>query len=125
MAVSGLATQIRQSNVLAKSQTRREIVRADQQLLSTVIGYPEIYDAVVKDEITRSEKIRLQEWLFILMRNREFDWLQWRDGLIDDETFDSYKGVIPAVIGSPRGRRWWAAYHGLFSSRFVTGHWAF
>lgn len=34
--------------------------------------------------------------------------MQWRNGVLDEDSWNAYKQVIPTVmLGSPRARRWW------------------
>lgn len=54
------------------------------------------------------------------MRQREYEWLAWREGTIDTAMFEAYSGVVPTILGTERTRAWWAHYsHGFFASGFV------
>ena len=41
------------------------------------------------------------------LRNREFEYFQYQNGLLDEETWLSYRQVILINHSSPLGRRWW------------------
>jgi hypothetical protein len=114
-----LATQIRLSNTLALTQTRRDMLHAVQQELYKIVDYPEIFDAFHKETLTREEKIRLNEWLIADLRGREFEWMQHRDGSIDQGTFESYKAAVTVNLGTPRTRNWWQVNRPLFDPKFA------
>jgi len=115
-----LSVQIKQSNNLSKSNTRRDMVRSDQSQLYKIIDFPDIYDSFYKEDITRAEKVRLHEWLVANMRNREFDWFQRKNGLIDVEVFESYRKITQIVLAPPRARRWWNVHRASFDPDFAT-----
>jgi hypothetical protein len=66
-----LAAQVRQGNVLAKSQAR------------------------------------LALFFIAFLRQREWEWYQFQDGIISKDVYQAYHEVIPVHIGTPRGRKWW------------------
>jgi hypothetical protein len=59
-------------------------------------------------------------WLTAGLRQREFDWMQYKDGVIDEETYHAYSGVIPILLGTEATRRWWAGVGSSgFSQEFI------
>lgn len=114
-----LATQIRLSNTLALAQTRRDMLHSTQQELYKIVDHPDIFDSFHKENLTREEKIRLNEWLIADMRGREFEWMQHRDGTIDKATFDSYKAAVTVNLGTPRTRDWWQINRPQFDPTFA------
>ena len=103
-----LAIQVRQSNVLSRAQTRQSMIQmAREEILGVT---PEIYRAFIADEVSDEDKIRLHQWLMAMMRQREYEWLTRRDGIIDKEMVDAYAGVIPMLLGPDRARRWWECH---------------
>jgi len=115
-----LAIQVRQSNALSRAQTRQSMIQmAREEILGVT---PEIYMAFISDDVADEDKIKLHQWLMAMMRQREYEWLTRRDGVIDKEMVDAYAGVIPMLLGPDRARRWWAC-HGnehAFAQGFVT-----
>jgi hypothetical protein len=115
-----LAIQVRQSNAVSRAQTRQSMIQlAREEILSIT---PEVYMAFISEEVTDEDKIRLHQWLMAMMRQREYEWLSRRDGVIDQEMVDAYAAVIPMLLGPDRARRWWT-YHGTehaFAPGFVS-----
>ncbi len=114
-----LATQIRLSNTLTLTQTRRDMLYATQQELYKIVDHTDIFDSFQKDTLTREEKIRLNEWLIADLRGREFEWMQHRDGTIDKDTFQSYKAAVMVNLGTPRTREWWQVNRRYYDPKFA------
>jgi hypothetical protein len=41
------------------------------------------------------------------MRQREWEWFQFKDGVIRKEVYEAYHEVIALHLGIPRTRQWW------------------
>ena len=98
--------QVKQSNILAQGQTRRDMMELGQNELHTLLDDPTIWDLMTKDEITHEERVKLQVWLVATMRLREFEWSQYRFGIVDDDTYAAHKEIITIVLGTTRSRGW-------------------
>ena len=115
-----LAIQIRQMNIMSHAQSREAGVLSVQQELFKIVDYPEIFEAFCKDELTLTEKIRLNEWLLAALKQREYMWAQFRNGILDRETFESYAEVIRIILGTKRTAQWWEFNKGgQFDPEFV------
>jgi hypothetical protein len=54
------------------------------------------------------------------MRQREWEWFQYRDGVIDKDLYQAYRAVIGLHLGIPRTRRWWSTVGRIgFNGDFV------
>ena len=53
------------------------------------------------------EKTKLIFWMIGQMRAREYEWLQYKSGAMDKESWESYRGVIYFVLGTERARALW------------------
>ena len=116
-----LSTQVRQSNVLARAQTSQSMIQMARQEILLVGEPPEIYTAFTKDEISVQEKIKLNQWLIAAIRQREYEWLASKEGVIDSAIFEAYARVIPILLGTARTRRWWKFYgRTLYDLGFVS-----
>ena len=72
------------------------------------IDDPSITYAVVKEgSLTEEEQLRLGLFLTQFMRQREWEWFQLHDGVIDKEVYESYRDVIAIFLGPERTRKWW------------------
>ena len=114
-----LASQVRQSNILARNQARQTWMQLDQADLHKIVDNPSVNLSFVEQEISVEDKIRLMEWLGGALRAREFQWFQYQDGIIDEAYFRTHAGVITIVLGTERTRRWWAHAKGHFDPGFV------
>ncbi|MEH6584868.1 MAG: hypothetical protein V7754_23320 [Halioglobus sp.] len=104
-----LTTQVRQANKLARGQTRQRMVeQAQHEVYQGMVIDPSIMRSLYKTEpLCEDEWIRLSGWLLAAMRQREYEWFQYKDGNIDEELWIAYRGVMKIHLGSARTRKWW------------------
>jgi hypothetical protein len=100
-----LAVQMRQNTATVQASTRQAILQEDQALGYRVLDEPEILLLRYKPELTDEEKIRLSMYLTTFFRLRESNWRQYRNGVLDEATWNSYKGSIRA-FASASVRTW-------------------
>jgi hypothetical protein len=58
-------------------------------------------------------------WMIGQMRAREYEWLQYKSGAMDKESWESYRGVIYFVLGTERARALWGLTAGYFNTGFT------
>ena len=103
-----LAAQVRQGNVFAKLQARQRMIEQTESELYTQMTDPSITYASVKEGLlTEEEQARLSLFLISFLRQREWEWFQYQDGVLDEAAYHSYREVIPIHLGTPRARKWW------------------
>ena len=104
-----LATQVRQSNKLARAQTRERMTnQAADEVYKGFVEDPSILRSLYKSEpLSEDEWIRLSGWLLAAMRQREYEFFQMKDGNIEKEVWEAYRGLITIHLGSDRTRKWW------------------
>ena len=106
-----LAVEIQQGAEATQAQTRQDIMASDQQLLELYINNPNLGRAWWQTEdLTDDEKIRLSYTLISLVRMRESNWFQFRNGTLDAEAWDSYRMTLIVVLSATHTRRWWENY---------------
>jgi len=106
-----LTIQVRQGNALGRAQTRQRMVEQAERELLRLVEDPVIFKCFLKeDPLTEEEKIKLAFWLTASLRQREYEWFQYRDGKIDRQTWESYRSVIPTHLGTARTREWWGSF---------------
>jgi len=118
-----LAIQTQQSADSIQANTRQAILDADQQFLIKVMDNPEIYTSQYKPALTDDEKVRLGAYLILFVRMRENNWLQYRNGVLDEVTWDTYRSSIVQVLSGSTSRGWWQNYavsRRAFDSEFVS-----
>ena len=105
-----LAIEIQQNSDATEAETRQAMLASDQQFLQLFVDKPELYLNWYKPDLTDAEKTQLSYFLVTHFRMRENNWFQYRNGILDDATWKSYSASIPAVLSSPRTRRWWTNF---------------
>lgn len=114
-----LSVQVKQSNILARAQTRKDMLNTANHELEMKINHTDIWKAFVQESVTLDQRIQLNIWLINHMRNREFEWFQKQEETIDDGTFYSYANAIAFAPGTKRTRKWWEFSKEQFHPEFV------
>ena len=115
-----LTIQVRQGAQQLRSESRQAQLTNDQTGVYKYLEFPELGRIFSQPETpTKEEKTKLIFWMIGQMRAREHEWLQYRNGALDKETWESYRGVIYFVLGTERGRELWALCKSYFNAGFV------
>lgn len=116
-----LSIQVRQGNRLMRAQARQRMVEQTERELYAQMSDPSITYANVKEgELSEEEQAKLALFLIAFMRQREWEWFNFHDGVISEDVYKTYHDVIPIHLGTRRGRKWWAAIgQSAFDSAFV------
>jgi hypothetical protein len=115
-----LAIQVKQGAQLLRSESRQVSLSTDQGGVYKFIEFPELgrsFSAAEKPSF--EEKTQLMFWLIAQMRAREHEWLQYRSGALDGDTWLSYRDVIYFVLGTARTRALWELCAPYFNRGFV------
>lgn len=115
-----LAMQVHQGAQQMRSEGRQAQLTYDQTGVYKFVDFPELGRIFSQVETpTYEEKTKLLFWMIGQMRAREYEWLQYRNGAITEESWQTYQGVIYFVLGTPRGRALWALCRDYFNTDFV------
>lgn len=102
-----LSRQVRQGNILARYQARQNMMEKDLETLNTQISNLDITRAFMKENPTEEELFKLSLFLTIMVRQREWEWFQYNDGVIDEDVYRTYHELIAIMFGTPTTRKWW------------------
>jgi len=103
-----LASQIRQSNELLRSESRQALVTNDVTSLSANLEHTEVFAKYVAGvNLSPEEQLKISFMFALDLRNREFEYFQYKHGLLDEETWLAYRHVILINHSSELGRKWW------------------
>lgn len=103
-----LSRQVKQGNLLAKAHARQRMVEQTNEELYVLANDPNLRECFLKaTELSREEQGKLHFFLIAAMRQREWEWFQHRDGVIDEAVAKAYFGIIALHLGIPRTRYWW------------------
>ena len=117
-----LAMQVRQNTNALHAQTRQSLLSAGQTELFAMMENPDIMLAEMKTEpLTTQEHIRLGFWIAAAMRAREFAWLQYQNGVIDEVQWHTEALAIQNLLLPPVSRAWWESVgRRIFSAEFAS-----
>lgn len=115
-----LALQVHQGARQMRSEARQAQLTYDQTGVYKFVDFPELGLIMSKAEPPSfEEKTKLVFWMIGQMRAREYEWLQYKNGAITKESWETYRGVIFFVLGTERGRALWEVTKGYFNADFV------
>ena len=110
-----LGLEIRQNTNALYAESRQSVLTAAQSELFEVVRDPDLVLAVLEEEpLSAANQVKLGAWLTAAMRAREFSWLQYRDGIIDEAQWETEVAIVLWLLDAPRTRDWWEN-----SGRFV------
>ena len=98
-----LAIQVHQGARQMRSEARQAQLTYDQTGVYKFVDFPELGRIFSQAETPNFEqKTRLFFWMIGQMRAREYEWLQYQNGAITKESWETYRGVIYFVLGTAR-----------------------
>jgi len=115
-----LATQTEQSTAATEAAVRQEVLATDQELIFKIIEYPALNR---RTNLTDEERVQVSAQITAMVRTRENYWLQRRNGVLDDETWISYRNSLASVVfASEYGRAVWREFvaRGSFDEGFTS-----
>ena len=59
------------------------------------------------DDLSDDDLVRIAANLVALVRVKENQWLQFQNGVIDAQTWATYRAAIPMVLSTGFCRSWW------------------
>lgn len=103
-----LSRQVKQANLLAKSQARQRMAEQAQEEIYQWMNNPDLPKSFLPAANLPAEaQVKLHFFLLAAMRQREWEWFQYKDGVIDKDVYQAYHGVIALHLGVARTRNWW------------------
>lgn len=103
-----LAIEIHQNTVAIKAEARTTLWEMHIGIIDHMIQYPEIrFTWSQQEPLTDEQRVRLSIWLFKFVGHREFMWLQYRDGIVDEQTWETLLSDLDQLWLHPRIRSWW------------------
>jgi hypothetical protein len=115
-----LAIQTTQNTRAIEATSRQATLARDVEALYLNVANPRLFLNLVNRNMTDEEKAQLSSFLFAFTRLREANYLDWKSGAMDDETWQSYLSAITGPFIYEQPRKWWAHYRGSgFDPGFV------
>ena len=116
-----LAVEIRQNTNAQYAESRQAVLSASREEILLTIDDPGLILALTNSSpLTPEQNVRVDGFLSVMLRAREFAWLQHRDGTIDDTQWNTELNVLVAFFDADRTRLWWQVIgRSVFSQEFV------
>ena len=103
-----LAIEIRQNNELLRSESRQALITNDVASLAANFQNADVFAKLVADsDMTAEDQLRLSFMFALDLRNREFEYFQYINGLLDEQTWLAYRHVILINHSTGLGHTWW------------------
>lgn len=103
-----LAAQVRQNNELLRSGSRQALVTNDVTSLSANFQNADVFARYIAEEkLSAEDQLRLSFMFALDLRNREFEYFQYTNGLLDEQTWLAYRHVVLINHSTGPGRAWW------------------
>ena len=114
-----LSIQTQQTNNALLANSRQATMAADVEMVSALISNPEAWANAMQTDIELSfvEQRQVINVLAGLLRIREFAWFQFKNGIMDEATFNSY--LAPAVRWLRNIFNSWESLSADFDPEFV------
>ena len=116
------AVQTQQNTTAIQASIRQAVLTDDRELLLSQIEFPIVVTGRSGgDDLTDDYPVRVAANLVAFVRVKENQWLQFQNGVIDDQTWSTYKAAIPMVLSTEFCRSWWRnrSGEGEFNEGFV------
>lgn len=103
-----LSIQTQQNTAAIQANTRQTMITTDLEALKAGMDYPSaLVHMRTSENISDEEKNRIVTWLIMLVRTREYQWFQYKNGLLDKQAWEAYLSGISSNLSFPRTRKWW------------------
>lgn len=112
------------------------MMEQDLTSLRTQIENTDLHYSLIKENPTEEGQLKLHLFLTIIMRQREWEWFQFNDGVIDEDVYRTYHEVNAIILGTANTRKWWETVgrrgqnhefakevDTLLANRELTGYW--
>ena len=119
-----LVVELNQNRDMMRAQTRNELARGLNEVLSFTINDAELADLSVRsnngDQLTAAEAMRLRSRDELSFRYWENVHYQYRQDLYDESEFSRHRDTMNSVLSrNPRLVRYWCSERMLYSIPFM------
>ena len=116
-----LAIEITQNTDAIEGQTRQAVLDSAQAELTLLLDNPDLVRSLASlERLSETDSIRLDSYLSLSLRSREFSWLQYKSGSIDEAQWATEEVVLIGILDSETARLWWQRIgRDVFGEEFV------
>ena len=107
-----LAVQIRQNTRVVRGSTLDAITAHQQSELRWSSEMPEVFEKAMDDPeaLNFAESWKLSEWTTAAFIARQNEYVQYRQGLLEEEVWQASENIIRLLLGIEWFRKWWQDY---------------
>jgi hypothetical protein len=103
-----LALENRQNTAALKANSRQSMISNDLAGLHYVAENTDVIaSAVDSSSLTPEQQCRMHYVWTYFFRLREHEWLQYKNGVLDQETWKTFLATIPLLLSTEATRHWW------------------
>ena len=120
-----LSIQVRANTKATKDEATRSLMLANSEVAMDAAKDAELADIIQRGfyspgELTPAEQARYNLYFFSYYNQVDYAYERFLEGELDERSWNKIAKEIPAYIGAPGGRNWWASDKVRFSSDFIT-----
>ena len=117
-----LTVEMNQNTNAMNAQTRQAVMESAQTELFVLMDNPDLSISMTKsDPLSAEEQVRLDNFFTASLRSREFSWLQYQDGSIDELQWATEQAVLQSIFDTRQSRDWWNVVgREVFGAEFVS-----
>lgn len=105
-----LVIQMRQNTRALYATMRQSVLDEDSRYLSLAVTHPEMMIANAKPELTDEKIVSHFASMTLFIRHRENDFVQYKNGVLDQQTWNRFKNSIAGTFSYARNRKFWFNY---------------
>jgi len=103
-----LSIQTHQNLLATQASTRQTMITTDLETLKAGMDYSSTLNKMQNnEELSEDDRGKIEDWLIMLVRTREYQWFQYKNGLLDKQAWEAYLTGITINLSYPRTRAWW------------------
>jgi hypothetical protein len=103
-----LTIQIRQNVSAFHSSSRLSLLENDREEFQHWLHSDDLLRKLARDEpLSFRDQFRFSCLWIMNFRAREYEYFQYRAGVLDEAAYRSYQMIIPMMLGKERYQRWW------------------
>lgn len=99
--------QMQQNLEATKASTRQQMLGTDMAFLRDIMNNPYITNVQYKTDLTDAEKTMLASQYTMFLRQRENNWLQFKNGALDERSWLSMQSTINVIAHQPNFQIFW------------------
>lgn len=104
MTLLYLTVETRQNTNALLATSRQAALDSDLDFLSDSLQFPMLFERADAPDLSTEDAARFSLMLIRYLRIREFAWAQFRAGVMDELTWQSYMAPTAGVFGSERAK---------------------